>query len=84
MKVDNRIKIEATVQFQDLAIGDAYEDGEGVVCIKTGDDYGASPYGKCIAFVSDEWREEDEHRGTYVKPLEATITLHGYKMEARK
>ena len=59
MKVDNRIKIEATVQFQDLAVGDVYEDDEGVVCIKTGDDYGDSPYGKCIAFVSDEWREED-------------------------
>lgn len=90
MRVDNRIKIEATVQFKDLAIGDAYEDDEGVVCIKTGDDdysdndYSDSPYGKCIAFVSGEWREEEEHRGTYVKPLEATITLYGYKMEARK
>jgi hypothetical protein len=84
MRVDNRIKIEATVQFQDLAVGDVYEDDEGVICIKTsGDDYGDSPYGKCIAFVNDEWCEEDEHRGTYVKPLEATITLHGYKRKAR-
>ena len=84
MKIDNRIKIEATVQFQDLAVGDVYEDYEGVVCIKTSDDdYGDSPYGKCIAFVDGEWREEDEHRGAYVKPLEATVTLHGYKMEER-
>ena len=84
MRVDNRIKIEATVQFQDLAVGDVYEDDEGVICIKTSnDDYGDSPYGKCIAFVNDEWNEEDEHRGTYVKPLEATMTLHGYKMKAR-
>lgn len=84
MRVDNRIKIEATVQFQDLAVGDVYEDDEGIVCIKTSDDnYGDSPYGKCIAFVDDEWREEEEHRGTYVKPLEATITLYGYKMKAR-
>lgn len=84
MRVDNRIKIEATVQFQDLAVGDVYEDDEGIICIKTSyDDYGDSPYGKCIAFVNDEWTEEDEHRETYVKPLEATMTLHGYKMKAR-
>ena len=85
MRVENRIKIEATVQFQDLAVGDAYEDDAGVLCIKTSDDnYGDSPYGKCIAFVEEEWREEEEHRGTYVKPLEVTITLYGYKIEAMK
>ena len=84
MKLNNQIKVEATVQFQDLAVGDVYEDDDGIICIKTSDDdYGDSPYGKCIAFVDDEWREEDEHRGTYVKPLEATVTLHGYKMKAR-
>ena len=84
MRVDNRIKIEATVQFQNLAVGDVYEDDEGIICIKTsGDDYGDTPYGKCIAFINGEWTEEEEHRGTYVKPIEATITLHGYKMEAR-
>ena len=85
MRVDNRIKIEATVQFQDLAVGDVYEDSDGIICIKTSDDdYGDSPYGKCIAFVSDEWREEDEHRGTSVKPLDATIILHGYKTKVRE
>ena len=84
MRVENKIKIEATVQFQDLAVGEAYEDKDGVVCIKTSDDdYGDSPYGRCIAFVNDEWREEDEHREAYVKPLEATITIYGYKMKAR-
>jgi hypothetical protein len=84
MKVNNQIKVGATIQFQDLATGDAYEDDAGIICIKTSDDnYGDSPYGKCIAFVDDEWREEDEHREAYVKPLEATITLHGYKMKAR-
>ena len=84
MRVSNQIKIEATVQFQDLAVGDAYEDSEGIICIKTSDDdYGDSPYGKCIAFDGDDWRVEEEHRGTYVKPLEATMTLHGYKMKAR-
>jgi hypothetical protein len=84
MKINNQIKVEATVQFQDLAVGDVYEDDTGVVCIKTsGDDYGDRSYGKCIAFVDDEWREEDEHRETYVKPIEATITLYGYKTKAR-
>ena len=85
MKVENRIKIEATVQFQDLVVGDAYEDKDGIICIKTSDDnYGDSLYGRCIAFIDEEWKEDEEHRATYVKPLEATITLYGYKMEARR
>ena len=85
MKVENKIKVEATVQFQDLAVGDVYEDDTGVICIKTSDDdYECSPYGKCIALVNGEWEEEEEHRATHVKPIEATIIFHGYKMEARK
>jgi hypothetical protein len=84
MKLDNRIKVKANVQFQNLAIGDVYEDDDGIICIKTGDDSCAgSPYGKCIAFVDNEWREEEEHIGTYVTPLEATVTLHGYKTQER-
>lgn len=83
MRIDNRIKIEATVQFQNLAVGDVYEDEEGSICIKTGDEIGESCYGRCLYYDGSEWREEEEHLGTYVKPLEATITLHGYKMKAR-
>ena len=83
MKVDNRIKIEATVQFQHLAIGDVYEDIDGNICIKTSDDYENNPYGKCITFINNEWCEGNEHRGNYVTPIEATITLHGYKTQER-
>jgi hypothetical protein len=84
MKLDNHIQVKASVQFQNLAIGDVYEDNEGIVCIKTSDDYEDSPYGKCIAFVDGRWNEEEEHRGTYVIPLEATVTLHGYKTQERR
>lgn len=84
MRVNNQIKVEATVQFQDLAVGDVYEDSEGIICIKTSDeDYCDCSYGRCIAFVEEEWREEVEHKEAYVKPLEATVTLHGYKMKER-
>lgn len=84
MRVDNKITIKTTVHFEDLAVGEAYEDSEGVICIKTsGDDYDDGTYGKCIAFIDGEWREEEEYREAYVKPLEATITLYGYKMKAR-
>lgn len=84
MKVDNRIKIEATVQFKDLAVGEVYEDEEGGFCIKVSDEVGDdSSYGRCLYYDGTEWREEEEHRGRYVKPLEATITLYGYKMKAR-
>lgn len=83
MKLDNRIRIEATVQFGDLAIGDVYEDSDGVTCIKTSDRNPDDCYGSCLAYVDEEWREDEEHKGRYIKPLEATITLHGYKMKAR-
>jgi hypothetical protein len=84
MRVDNRIKIEATVMFKDLAIGDMYEDEEGCICIKVSDEVGEdTSYGRCLYHCGDEWREEEEHKGRYVKPIEATITLHGYKMKAR-
>ena len=83
MKVNNQIRIEATVQFQDLAVGDVYEDEEGGICIKTSDQIGEGCYGRCLYHDGTEWREEEEHRGKYVKPVDATITLHGYKMKAR-
>lgn len=84
MRVENRIKNEVIIQFKDLAVGDVYEDDEGIICIKTSNEnYGGSPYGKCIALINDKWSEEEEHEANYVKPLEATITLHGYKMKAR-
>ena len=84
MKLDNRIQVKASVQFQYLNIGDVYEDDDGIICIKTSDDTIAGvPYGKCIAFVDNIWEEEEEHIGTYVKPIEATMTLHGYKTKER-
>ena len=83
MKLENLIKNKASVQLQYLDIGDVYEDDEGIVCIKTSDDYEDSPYGQCIAFINGVWEEEQEHRGNYVTPLEATITLYGYKTEER-
>ena len=84
MRVDNQIKIEATIQFRDLNIGDAYEDEEGVICIKTDDQIKDDFFGRCIYYANSEWLWGEERLDRYVKPLEATITLHGYKKEARK
>lgn len=83
MKLNNQIKIEATVQFRDLAVGDAYEDEEGVICIKTSDQIEDTCYGRCIYYSGSKWHDEEESLGRYVKPIDATITLHGYKMEVR-
>lgn len=84
MKLNNQIKIEATVQFQNLNIGDAYEDEEGVICIKTGDQIEDTCHGRCIYYADTKWREEEEHLGRYVKPIDATIILHGYKTEVKR
>lgn len=83
MKLENKIRVEASVQFGDLPVGKAYEDNNGVFCIKVSDRNPDDCYGVCLAYVDEEWREDEEHKGRYVKPVNATITLHGYEMKGR-
>lgn len=59
-----------TTTFDDLHIGDCYQDESDNICIKTNRD-------RCIFFDTDEgeWRSVGENLNTLIIPLKATITV---------
>lgn len=69
---DKRVKHEANVFFEELRIGQAYEDRDGVLCIKTEDVDDAS---NCICFVGEEWETSIESLKAIVTPLVTTLEI---------
>ena len=67
--IDNRATL-LTVTFDDLLIGDCYQDDEGNICIKTSRD-------RCMYFDADEgeWRTVGEDLDALIIPLQATIIV---------
>lgn len=73
MKVnDKRAKHEEGVFFEELKIGQAYEDGDGVLCIKTNND-GCKD--NCIYFINEKWETNVESLTAMVTPLVATLEI---------
>ena len=70
--VDNRKNSEMKTMTE-LPLGMAYLDKEGVLCIKTRE--ASSGYCGCLAYVNDEWREEEEHEYSRVTPITTTLTI---------
>ena len=68
---DTRAK-NNVVNFVDLPIGHAYEDKEGVICIKTNTD-GCEE--NCICFIRGEWEANTEGLTTKVVPLKTTLLI---------
>ena len=69
---DKRVKYEANVFFEELSIGQVYEDRDGVLCIKTNDNDNEN---NCICFVCGEWEANCECLATTVIPLTATLEI---------
>ena len=69
---DKRVKHEAYVFFDELAIGQAYEDKEGILCIKT---HNTDDADNCIYFVNGQWEPEFEHSNARVIPLVTTLEI---------
>ena len=79
MKVINKIGNNNAVEFRRLAVGSAYYDKEGNLCIKTSNpDWNETSYGKCIAYIDDEWREEEEYQENQCTPLKTEFVVLGY------
>ena len=79
MKVINKIGDNNAVEFRKLAVGSAYYDEDGFLCIKTSDpDWDETSYGKCIAYIDYAWREEEEHEESKCIPLKTEIVVLGY------
>ena len=68
---DTRAKSNA-VNFEDLPIGQVYEDKEGIVCIKTCD---GECEDNCICFIRGEWEANTEGATTKVIPLKTTLLI---------
>ena len=69
MQVIDRRGIPLTVTFGDLAIGDAFQDNDGDMCIKT--DIGAYMYYSHREWIPKYDLDEDE----LIIPLEITYTI---------
>lgn len=69
---DKRVKHEANAFFGDLKIGQAYEDRDGVLCIKTKD---TDCEDNCICFVGEEWEANLESLTARVIPLVTTLEI---------
>lgn len=73
MKVnDKRVKYEANAFFGDLPIGQAYEDKDGILCIKTNN---TDNEDNCICLVNEEWEASFESLTTKVIPLVTTLEI---------
>jgi hypothetical protein len=73
MKVnDKRVKQKPKAFFEDLPIGQVYEDRDGVLCIKTHD---AECEDNCICFVNEKWEVNLESLAAEVVPLATTLEI---------
>jgi hypothetical protein len=73
MKVnDTRVKHNAVVLFKELKVGQAYEDKEGILCIKTHRD---DDQDNCICFIEEQWEPTFEIPDTKVTPLTTTLEI---------
>lgn len=73
MKVVDRKRQNEMKAVTELPLGMAYRDKEGVLCIKTRE--AQSGYCGCLAYVDDEWHEDEEHEYTRVLPITTTLTV---------
>lgn len=65
--IDNRSDKPAKI-FDELEIGDFYEDRDGVLCLKIS-------HSKCLYHSNGQWDNSDEELEATVSPLLATITI---------
>lgn len=70
--VDNRRNKE-TKTVNELPLGMAYLDREGILCIKTREEI--EGYCSCLAYVDDEWRYDEEYCDVKVIPITTTLTI---------
>ena len=60
------------VSFEDLPVGQVYEDAEGVICIKT---FNGETEDNCICHFAGAWEASTESALTKVIPLKTTLVI---------
>ena len=68
--IDKRESPQLNTKFDDLLIGDCYQDAEGSICIKTGRD-------RCIYYDTNlsMWHSAGENTDELIIPLRATFIV---------
>lgn len=69
---DKRVKNNFKAFFKELSIGKAYEDEDGILCIKTSS---SEENDNCICFPADEWIAHIEALDALVTPLTTTLEI---------
>lgn len=72
--VDNR-KNKEMKTVDELPLGMAYLDRDGILCIKTRESLDG--YCSCLAYVDEEWRYDEEYASVEVIPITTTLTIEG-------
>ena len=74
MNVNDKRDRRGKVPFEILAVGQAYEDRSGILCIKTAEnDLGADI--NCICFIDGVWESNLEELDTEVTLLVTTLEI---------
>ena len=74
MDVNDKRNRREKVPFEVLEVGQAYEDKEGVLCIKTAESDLSADI-NCICFIRGVWESNLEGLDTKVTPLVTTLEI---------
>jgi hypothetical protein len=72
MNVNDKRAKQTSVPFKDLKIGQAYEDRDGFLCIKT---HHYADDDNCISFIDGNWCCSAEESNAKVTPLVTTLEI---------
>ena len=73
MKVVDKRNNKEMKTVDELPLGMAYLDRDGVLCIKTREEI--EGYCSCLAYVDGEWRYDEEYLDVKVIPITTTLTI---------
>ena len=76
MNVNDKRNRRTKIPFEDLEVGEAYEDKGGVLCIKTVESDLSADI-NCICFIDGVWQSNLEGLDTEVTPLTTTMEIDG-------
>lgn len=74
MNVNDKRDRREKVSFEDLEVGQVYEDRFGTLCIKTIKNDAVTDT-NCICFINRVWQSNQEWLDTEVTPLTATLEI---------
>ena len=75
MKIKDKREKHGECYFSELGIGQAYQDRQGNICVKTSLEEGGEEEYNCIALVCGDWGQHWEAPNELCTVLNATLLL---------